>query len=457
MLKKTFLLLLITCFVVFQFDFSRFVKAQIDSGEEGAISEEIALASGGSVQAICTGNVPFQKLVVNKGGFNTVIIDPETGLLQLTIDIQKTTNKNILEFKYTLLLNPEDAINLLLKGKPVDLDLNNDNVKLSLKSTNLATGETIEVANEVRKLIEQEGQNAIDTDFTVPIMGNFKISTVGNLASGTLRVVFSNTNRIIEKASDVIGEPITISENGEVSAIGRFKNIPINGSFQNLAGIDLNNLPKGINPQNLPEGIDINNLPLKIMDITTFGPGIDLNDLVNLPVGFNLMDITELPEGFNIGDLTKIPPGYTPEDLAKLPTGFNLDDFVKFPQGVDLDNLPPGFMIEDLALFPPLSDIKDLPSGVTPQDLKNLPSGIKLSDLANINPNDPGSINLICENGVIKPGVQPFIQPGISSNICSMPPGSPTDISTICEDGMIKPGFEPFVPAGFDCNLIIAP
>ncbi len=28
------------------------------------------------------------------------------------------------------------------------------------------------------------------------------------------------------------------------------------------------------------------------------------------------------------------------------------------------------------------------------------------------------------------------------------------DPSLICENGMIKPGFEPFVPAGFDRSLV---
>ena len=123
-------------------------------------------------------------------------------------------------------------------------------------------------------------------------------------------------------------------------------------------------------------------------------------------------------------------------------------------------------MIEDLASFPPLSNIRDLPPGVTPQDIRNLPPGINLSELANINPNDPNSINVICENGMIKPGLAPFVPSGIGCppsgfgpTTSSGGPSIPGNIDTsnpssICENGMIKPGFEPFVPPGFNCSLL---
>lgn len=434
---------------------SAYAKNQLDGPldtTEGAVSEEIMLAAGGSVQAVCSGNVPFKKLTVNDSNFNNILIDPESGQLQLVLDIKKETNKNILEFNYTILLDPEEIIDALLQGKTVQLsNENKENISLSLKSTDLKTGETIVVANEVRKLIESEGQNAIDTEEDVPINGSLQIKTKGNLASGILKLEFTNTNRMIEKASDVIGEPITIDENGKVRAIGRFTNIPINGSFQELSGFDLNNLPKGINLENIPDGIDLNNLPSKIKNILDFPAVENLSDLINIPTGFNLADIAKIPAGFAPGDLSKIPPGYGVEDLVKLPEGFNLNDFVKFPQGLDLNNLPPGFTINDLSFFPPLSNINDLPPGITPQDLKNLPGGIHLSDLTNLNPSDPNSVNLICEDGKIKTGLEPFIPVGV---IC--PPSDLGDInpSTICVDGMIKPGYESYVPSGFDCSML---
>ncbi|OGI06946.1 MAG: hypothetical protein A3F80_01915 [Candidatus Melainabacteria bacterium RIFCSPLOWO2_12_FULL_35_11] len=452
MLKKIFMYIFILI-AFFCLSFNNSFSQDNTSGDlsAGAQSDTISLASGGTIQATCTGNVPFRNLTV-KDGFNNVVIDPETGLLQLTIDIKKTTDKNILEFLYTILLDPQEVINKFLQGGTVAVDT--DKVKLSLMSTNLKTGETIDVANEVRKLIEQNGQNAIDTIKEVPAMASLKMTTMGNLASGTLRVDFQNTNKVIDKAADVTGEEIIVSDNGQVSAIGRFNNIPINGNFENLSGLDVNNLPKTINPDLLPAGIDLNNLPAKIMNITNFPFVSDFGDLINIPEGFDLMDIAEIPDGFTVEDLIKIPPGYTPADLAKLPAGFNLNDFIKFPAGVNLSNLPPGFTIQDLISFPPLSNIKDLPAGVTPQDIKNLPSGVNLSELANLNPSDPNAVNIICENGVIKPELQPFMPPGISSNICSMLSGGPLDVSAICENGMIKPGFESYVPAGFDCDLL---
>ncbi len=457
------LILVLVSFLSFRDSFSQDNSDDLPTGEQ---SGEISLASGGTISAACTGNVPFRNLTV-KDGFNNVVIDPETGLLQLTIDIKKTTDKNILEFLYTILLDPQEVINKFLQGGTVQVDT--DKVKLSLMSTNLKTGETIDVGNEVRKLIEQNGTNVIDTIKDTPAMASLKMTTMGNLASGVLRVDFQNTHKVIDKAAEVTGEEITVNDNGQVSAIGRFNNIPINGNFENLSGLDVNNLPKTINPNLLPAGIDLNNLPAKIMNITNFPSASNFGDLINIPEGFDLMDIAGIPAGFTIDDLTKIPPGYTPADLAKLPAGFNLNDFIKFPTGVDLNNLPPGFTIQDLTSFPPLSNIKDLPAGVTPQDIKNLPSGISLSELTNLNPNDPSSINIICENGVIKPGLQPFMPPGIGNNICSIPtgstsssggitgPGGSTDIDAICENGMIKPGFEPFVPPGFDCNSIPQP
>ena len=463
MLKKIFMYIFILI-ASFCLSFNNSFSQDNTSGglPAGEQSDEISLASGGTIQATCTGNVPFRNLTV-KDGFNNVVIDPETGLLQLTIDIKKTTDKNILEFLYTILLDPTEVINKFLQGGTIEVDT--DKVKLSLMSTNLKTGETIDVANEVRKLIEQDGQNAIDTVKDVAAMASLKMTTMGNLASGTLRVDFQNTNKVIDKAAEVTGEEITVSDNGQVSAIGRFNNIPINGDFENLNGLDVNNLPKTINPNLLPPGIDLNNLPAKIMNVTSFPSASSFGDLINIPEGFDLMDVAEIPSGFTVEDLIKIPPGFTPADLAKLPLGFNLNDFVKFPTGVDLNSLPPGFTIEDLASFPPLSSIKELPAGVTPQDIKNLPPGISLSELANLKPNDPNAVNIVCENGMIKQGLEPFIPAGVScppagfSTSGSIPTssgGAPSnmDPSSICENGMIKPGFEPYVPAGFDCSLV---
>ncbi|MBI3308579.1 MAG: hypothetical protein HYZ79_04330 [Candidatus Melainabacteria bacterium] len=398
---------------------------------EGELSDEITLGSGGSIIAKCTGNVPFRKLVVKDEGFNNILVDPETGKLQLTIDIEKTTDKNILGFNFNVLLDPEESINKLLQGKP--LPLNSEDIMFSLTSTDLETGETINVTNEVRRLVEDEltNEGTIDTQRDIPIKGLLKMQTKNNLASGIFQVVFENTNKVIEKASDVIGEPITIDENGKASAIGRFTNIPINGSFADLAGIDLENLPIKL-LEKLPQGIDINNLPPNL-NITSFASGIDFSDLTNIPIGFDLMDLIDLPPGFNINDLTKIPPGFGVGDLPKLPSGFNLNDFVKIPPDLDLSNIPPGFSLDDLIQLPFGTLIGDLPSGFTPEDIKNIPPGFGPEDISKLPPGfDPSNL---------PPGIDPGSIPDVDSS----------DPSVVCEDGMIKPGFEQFLPPGFIC------
>lgn len=437
MKKKIFCIILILAFSLF--GLNNLSKAQNDSdlsdieeefGEVGGEeSGEIALASGGSLSAKCSGNVPFRRLTVKNDCFNSVIVDPETGNLQITIDAEKETDVNILNFKYTLLLNPADVINKLLKGATIPLT--DENIKLSLSSTNFETGETVNVANEVRKLVEGETGPEIDELQSVPLSGAIKIIIKDNLASGFFKVVFTNTNRVTEKASEVIGEPITIDENGKTVGIGKFSGVPINGSFTDLAGIDPANLPpKLIEKLSEAEGIDINNLPPGV-DISQFAPGINIGDLTKLPVGFTLMDLTQLPEGFMIEDLNKIPPGFGPADLGKLPPGFNLNDFLKVPPDLDLSNIPPGFTLNDLIKLPFGTSLSDLPPGFAPEDIKNIPPGFGPEDIKNLPPGfDPNNL---------PPGITP------GSNIDN------TDPSVICENGQIKPGFESFLPPGFQC------
>lgn len=456
LIKKTLLLILflslssISCSVIAQ---------DSSSGElpSGAESEEIMIASGGTVKAVCTGNVPFKSLMVS-GGFNNIVIDPETGKLGLNIDILKESEKNILNFQITTAFSPEEFIGGFLKGNSVPL--NDENFMLGLISTNKVTGQVTNVGNEVRRIVEGSSSGQIDVDRSIPVKGNIKIMTNGNLASGVINIVFSNTSRQIEAASEVTGEDITIDENGNASAIARFDDIPINGSFENLAGLDPSNLPKGVMLENLPDGIDFTNLPSTLM-ITSLPQGITFTDLVsNIPPGFNLQDVVDLPDGFSIEDLSKLPPnfGFNPADLGFLPENFNLDDLKNLPPNINLSEIPPD-KIKDLVgvQIPPGVNIDTVIEGIVNGtiDPKNIP------DPNNIDP------STICENGQVKPQFLPFLPVGFvcptiptgSSGTTSTTTGGPStsgipsgiDPSQLCENGQVKPQFQPFVPVGFVC------
>lgn len=426
-----------------------------NNGEiSGAQSGEVPIAAGGTVRATCTGNVPFKSLKV-KGGFNNIIIDPATGKLQLNIEIEKETNKNILDFNITTAIDPSDVISGLLLGMPVPL--NDENLMLTLSSTSKTTGETINVGNEVRQLIDGNNGRDIETQSYLPVSGNLQVKTKNNLASGFIKIAFDNTAKAIEKASEVTGEDITIDENGQAALIAQFDNIPINGSFEDLAGFNPNSLPKGVKPGSIPTGIDFNNLP-KFLETFKLPEGINFGDIVGqIPPGFNLQDVIELPPGFSVEDLSKIPPffGFTPEDFAFLPENFNLNDLVNLPPGLDVSQIPIDKITDFIGV--------EIPSGVNFDDIVNgiLNGTIDPGSLPDINSNDP---NAVCQDGMLLPVFAPFVPEGFtcppssSTSSGGFPSGSSSggppsnfDPSTYCENGMIKPEFIPFVPPGVTC------
>ena len=447
--------------------------SQQEDDFDGAAGEvkEVQLASGGTVQCKCGGKVPFKK-IKEKGTFSSVVIDPETDQIQISVEVEGETNKNILELELSADVNPCTAVDKFLKRKNTDTDL--DSFMIDLARTNKATGEEINVTNEIRQQIES---GSIDVDVDEAIRGQFKLKSFkDNLASGLIKVNFTNTGKIVETASELTGEDIQVDENGKVKIVCKFTDIPINGSFLDLSCIDSASLPGGISLEDLPDGIDLSNLPPGI-DLSNVPDGIDLSDLNDLPPGFDLGDVLELPDGFNISDLGKIPPWLDIEDLDKLPEGFSLDDLASIPPSVDINNLPPGFTLEDLVGVPFGIDISNLPPGTTPDDLKDLPPGL--------GPNvDPSTIDpsVVCEDGAIKPSIAPFVPEGIkcpAAGVIDLPPGVTeadleklppgVDISSIptdlliglingtaqpCLNGAIIPGFESTVPEGFDCSTV---
>ena len=453
-MKKLFIIILLC---IFSMSFNNALFAQNEGGDNsgglsGTESGEVMIASGGTVRATCTGNVPFDMLVV-MGGFNNIVIDPSTGELQLNIEIEKETHKNILNFKLTTLFDPEEVLSGFLQGKTIPL--NDDNLMLTLTSTNKTTGETINVGNQVRGTIETEQGKEISTDSFIPVMGSLQVMTRNNLASGFIRVAFDNTSRAIEKASEAIGENITIDENGEAALIGRFQDIPINGSFQDLSGFDPENLPHGVMLSSLPRGIDFNNLP-GFLDSFNLPEGLSFEDIVGqIPEGFNLSDVLQLPPGFNVEDLANIPPffGFTPEDLNFLPESFNLNDLVNLPPGLDLSAIPIDKIIDFIGV--------SIPSGFDFSSIVDaiINGTIDPINIPDINSDDP---NILCENGMIKSEFAPFVQflpeeficpsSGTSTSSGGIPSGF--DLSTICQDGMVKPEFAPFVPPDFTCDQI---
>lgn len=441
--------IIIICIMFISFSSFAFAQEIDNESFSGTESGDISIATGGTIMATCTGNVPFKNLSV-MGGFNNIIVDPVTGNLQLNIGIEKETEKNILNFDLTTSFNPEEVLSGFLRGSSIPL--NDENLMLMLTSTDLTTGETINVGNEVRSIIESTDGNDIDVDRFIPVMGNLQVMTRNNLASGFIRIAFDNTNRAIEIASDVTGEDITIDENGEAALIARFENIPINGSFENLAGFDPDNLPRGVMLNSIPTGIDLGNLPSSL-DSFNLPEGIMLEDIVGqIPSGFNLEDVLNLPDGFMVEDLANIPPffGFTPEDLEFLPDNFNLDDLVNLPPGLDLSEIPVDKITDFIGV--------EIPEGINIEDIVNgiINGTINPADIPDINSNDP---NTICQDGMIKPGFEPFVPAGFTCPTSSggIPAGSsgeiPSgfDINSVCENGVVKPEFQPFVPTGFTC------
>ncbi len=179
---------------------------------------DVDLITGGSAKCVFNGKVPFRSI---KAANNNLVIDPLSGLTEVSINSELDTDKNTLNADLFAVIEAVSNPQELLQGEAVEFESNE--FEFSISKTSKKTGKTTEVTNET-----PEGER---TNVTGNVLVN-QFDSASNQVSGTIKMVFANTLRTISG----LEEDIEADENGKVTVLCRFSDVPVNfsGSFGGL-------------------------------------------------------------------------------------------------------------------------------------------------------------------------------------------------------------------------------
>ncbi len=181
---------------------------------------DVDLITGGAAKCTFNGKVPFKSI---KAANNNVVIDPLSGLTEVSINSELDTEKSTINADIFATIDAITDPQELLQGNEVEFE--SDEFEFSISKTSKKTGKTTEVSNETA-----EGDRT-------HVTGNVLVTSFddeNSKASGTLKMVFSNTLKTISN----LEEDIETDENGKVTVICRFSDVPVNFSedFGGLLG-----------------------------------------------------------------------------------------------------------------------------------------------------------------------------------------------------------------------------
>ena len=199
MLNKSFVRLVISFVVVLLVSNYSFAQDEVD----------VELTTGGTAKCVFNGKVPFRTIM---SADNNLLIDTDTGLTEVSISSELDTQKSILSVDLFATIEAVSDPLELLQGKEVEFQSNE--FEFLISKTRKSDGKTIEVTNET-----PEGER---TDVT----GNVLVKSfdpVSNKVSGVIKIVFCNTFRTIQ----TLEEDIETDENGKVTVICRFNDVPV--------------------------------------------------------------------------------------------------------------------------------------------------------------------------------------------------------------------------------------
>ena len=200
MLKKIFIGLIISFIVpVLMCNFS---LAQSDVG--------VDLTTGGTAKCNFSGKVPFRSI---KAKNNNAVLDPIKGTVEVTINSELDTEKNTINADIFALVEAISDPAELINGMAVEFK--SDKFEFSISKTKKSDGTTTQITNET-----PEGDRT-------SVTGNILVKSFdseNNEASGILKMVFANTLKTIE----ALEENIETDENGKVTVICKFDNVPVN-------------------------------------------------------------------------------------------------------------------------------------------------------------------------------------------------------------------------------------
>ena len=199
MLKKTFVSLIIS--FVIPLLLCNFSFAQSDVN--------VDLTTGGNAKCTFSGKVPFRSI---KAANNNVTVDALAGTTNVSINSELDTQKNTINADIFATIEATSNPLELLNGKEVNFQ--SDVFEFSISKTTKNNGKTIKITNET-----PDGERT-------SVTGNVSVQnfdSTKNLVSGVIKMVFANTLKTIQKLEEDIGT----DENGKVTVICKFENVPV--------------------------------------------------------------------------------------------------------------------------------------------------------------------------------------------------------------------------------------
>ena len=202
MLKKIFISLMISFIVPILICNFSFAQNDVD----------VDLTTGGTAKCTFSGKVPFRSI---KAANNNLVVDSLAGTTQISIGSELDTEKNTLNADILATITATSDPLELLDGKEVAFESNE--FTFSISKTTKSNGKTIQITNETT-----DGE-------TTSVTGNVVVKSfdsTNNEVSGVIKMTFANTLKTIQK----LEEDIEADENGKVTVICKFADIPVNFS-----------------------------------------------------------------------------------------------------------------------------------------------------------------------------------------------------------------------------------
>jgi len=168
---------------------------------------DVEIPTGGVAQCVFNSKVPFHRITASN---NNIVTDPLTGSTKVGINSELDTDKNTITVDILATVSALSDPSALLSGSEVTFE--SDEFDLSISKTDKKSGKTTNITNETA-----EGEKT-SASATV-IVKSFE----SNQAAGSVKFVFSNTTKTIQK----LEEDIKTTNNGQVIVRCNFAGIPV--------------------------------------------------------------------------------------------------------------------------------------------------------------------------------------------------------------------------------------
>lgn len=173
---------------------------------------DVNVTTGGIASCVFNKKAPFHTITAENNNF---VVNLLSGGTNVSINSELETDKSKINVEILASINSLSDPSALLNGETVSFESNS--FDLNLSKENKTTGKITNVTNDT---LEEERPKA-SASITVKSFEN-------NLAAGSIKLIFTNTEKTIQQ----LDEEISTSENGSVIVRCDFSGIPVTTSFQ---------------------------------------------------------------------------------------------------------------------------------------------------------------------------------------------------------------------------------